>query len=40
VRPKRLEVTLTKVDGTPRVDTMYFDADDFMNIKWIRGRRD
>jgi len=38
--PKEISVTLTKADGTPRVDTMLVDADDFKNIKWIRVRRD
>jgi hypothetical protein len=38
--PRDLTVTLTKADGTPRVDTMFVDADDFQNIKWIRVRRD
>jgi len=38
--PKELVVTLTKVDGTPRVDTMRIDADELQNVKWIRVRRD
>jgi hypothetical protein len=38
--PKELAVTLTKADGTLRVDTILLDADDFRNIKWIRIRRD
>jgi hypothetical protein len=38
--PKDLTVTLTKADGTPRVDTMLVDADDFKNVKWIRVRKD
>jgi hypothetical protein len=38
--PKELTVTLTKADGTPRVDTMFIDAEDFQNIKWIRVHRD
>ena len=38
--PKVLDVTLTKADGTPRVDTVLVDADDLQNIKWIRVRRD
>jgi hypothetical protein len=38
--PKELAVTLTKANGTPRVDTMLVNADDFQNIKWIRVRRD
>jgi hypothetical protein len=39
-RPRELTVTLTKADGTPRVDTMLVEADDFHNIKWIRVHRD
>jgi hypothetical protein len=38
--PKELTVTLTKAVGTPRVDTMFIDAEDFQNIKWIRVHRD
>jgi hypothetical protein len=38
--PTHLSVTLTKADGTPRVDTMLIDADEFRNIKWIRVHRD
>ena len=38
--PKNLTVRLTKADGTPRVDTMLVDADDFKNVKWIRVHRD
>jgi hypothetical protein len=38
--PKDLTVTLTKADGTPRVDTMFVDAEDFQNVKWIRVRGD
>ncbi len=38
--PKELIVTLKKADGAPRVDTMFVDADEFRNIKWIRVRRD
>lgn len=38
--PKEFAVTLTKAGGTPRVDTILLDADDFRNIKWIRVRRD
>jgi len=34
--PKNLTVTLTKADGTPRVDTVLIDADDLRNVKWIR----
>ena len=35
-KPADLIVTLSKADGTPRVDTMLVDAEDFQNIKWIR----
>ncbi len=38
--PKNLTVTLTRADGTPRVEAMLVDADDFRNIKWIRVHRD
>jgi len=38
--PKELTVTLTKADGTPRVDMVLVDADDLQNIKWIRVRKD
>ena len=38
--PYNLTVTLTKADGTPRVDTLLDDADDFRNVKWIRVHRD
>lgn len=40
LKPAELTVTLTKADGTPRVDTMFVDADNFLNVKWIRVRRD
>jgi len=40
LEPKELNVTLTKADGTPRVDTVLVDADRFGDIKWIRVRRD
>jgi len=40
LNPSDLNVTLTKADGPPRVDTMLVDADDFRNVKWIRVRRD
>jgi len=40
LNPSDLTVTLTKVDGTPRVDKMLVAAEDFRNIKWIRVRRD
>ena len=39
-KPKQLTVTLTKVDGTPRVDMMYVGAEEFQNVKWIRVHRD
>jgi len=38
--PKDLTVTLTKADGTPRVDTVSLDADDLQNVKWLRVHRD
>ncbi len=38
--PKEISVTLKKADGTPQVDTVLLDAEDFRNIKWIRVRRD
>ena len=38
--PKELIVTLTKAGGTPRVDTILLDAEDFQSIRWIRVRRD
>jgi hypothetical protein len=40
LRPTDLTVTLTKANGTPRVDTMLIDAEDFRNVTWIRVRRD
>jgi hypothetical protein len=40
LRPKNLTVTLTKADGTPRVDTRLIAAADFRNVKWIRVHRD
>ncbi len=39
-KPTDLVVTLTKSEGPPRVDTMFIDADDLRNIKWIRVRQD
>jgi hypothetical protein len=39
VRPKELVVTLTKVDGPPRVDTIHVDIDEFRDVKWIRVHR-
>jgi hypothetical protein len=38
--PQDLIVTMTKADGTPRVDTIIVDAEHFQNIKWIRVHRD
>ena len=38
-RPMELSVTLTKVEGTLRVDTILVDAGDFRNLKWIRIHR-
>jgi hypothetical protein len=40
LEPKELVVTLQKAGGTPRVDTILIDADDFQNVKWIRVHRD
>lgn len=40
LKPKELIVTLTKVDGTPRVDTIFISAGDLRNVKWIRIHRD
>jgi len=40
LHPKDLTVTLTKVDGLPRVDTILVDAENFRNVKWIRVHRD
>ncbi len=40
LRPTELTVTLTKADGTPRVDAIFVDPNDFQNIKWIRVHRD
>jgi hypothetical protein len=39
-KPTDLIVTLTKAAGSPRVDTMFIDVEDFQNIKWIRVHRD
>lgn len=36
--PRDITVTLSKADGTLRVDTMLIDANDLPNIKWIRVR--
>jgi hypothetical protein len=38
--PEEILVTLTKADGTPRVDTVLIDAEDFRGVKWIRVRKD
>jgi len=40
LKPTELIVTLKKADGTPRVETMFIDAANFQNIKWIRIRKD
>ena len=40
LRERELAVTLTKAEGTPRVDTMSVAAGDFLKIKWIRVHRD
>jgi PEGA domain len=40
LRPTDLTVTLTKAGGTPRVDTVLVDAEDFQNVKWIRVHKD
>jgi PEGA domain len=37
--PKEVTVRLKKADGTPRVVTIFLDADEFRNIKWIRVQR-
>lgn len=37
--PRELTVTLTRVDGAPRVDTILIDTDDLQSTKWIRVRR-
>jgi hypothetical protein len=38
--PRDLIVMLTRADGSPRVNTMIVDGDDFQNVKWIRVRGD
>jgi hypothetical protein len=38
--PRDLTVTLSKADGTLRVDTMFLDPDEFRSVKWIRVHRD
>jgi len=40
LRPTELTVTLTKVDGPARLETVLVDAKDLRNIKWIRVRKD
>jgi PEGA domain len=40
LHPTNLEVTLTKADGQPRVDTILLDAEDFRSVKLIRVRKD
>lgn len=40
LEPRELTVTLTKAEGSPRVETILIEADDFQAIKWIRVRRD
>ncbi|MCX6567428.1 MAG: PEGA domain-containing protein [Candidatus Aminicenantes bacterium] len=40
LEPDYITVTLTKVDGLPRVDTILVDAEAFRNVKWIRVHRD
>jgi len=40
LNPKDLTVTLSKADGTLRVDTMFLNPDEFRNVKWIRVHRD
>ncbi len=40
LNPRDLTVTLSKADGTLRVDTMVLDHDEFRNVKWIRVHRD
>jgi hypothetical protein len=39
-KPTDLIVTLSKSDGPPRVDTMFVDADELRNVRWIRVRKD
>ncbi len=38
--PRDITLTLTKADGTSRVDTVLIDAEDFQNVRWIRVHRD
>lgn len=37
--PRELNVDLTKIDGTPRLETILIDADELQNVKWIRIHR-
>jgi hypothetical protein len=39
LRPKELNVTLTRVSGEPRVEVLLIDAAAMRDIKWIRIRR-
>lgn len=39
-KPKELDVTLTKAEGSPRVVTILVDARELRNMTWIRVRRD
>jgi len=39
-KPREITVVLKKADGTPRVDTVFIDAEDLRNITWVRVRRD
>ena len=38
--PSELKVTLTRMEGNPKLNVMLVGADDFRNVKWIRIRRD
>ena len=40
LNPRDITVTLSKADGTLRVDTMFLNPDEFRNVKWIRVHRD
>jgi len=40
LNPIDLTVTLSKANGTLRVDTMFLNPDEFRNVKWIRVHRD
>ncbi len=39
LNPRDITVTLSKADGTLRVDTMFLDPDEFRSVKWIRVHR-